>query len=132
MVEAAGVEPASEDIPHWRLHTYPEFYFRLSGLLQAGYLKDEPGEGFASFEPDSRNRLSCLVDAHGRTRRRSPVGRKPVLSGYSVIIIVCDYVYSPPFYEQQDPRYATSTSLPPSKPFRPLVKCFVYATGILF
>jgi len=23
MVEAAGVEPASENIPHWRLHTCP-------------------------------------------------------------------------------------------------------------
>jgi hypothetical protein len=26
-VEAAGVEPASENIPHRRLHTYPEFCF---------------------------------------------------------------------------------------------------------
>jgi len=24
MVEAAGVEPASENIPLWPLHTYPE------------------------------------------------------------------------------------------------------------
>ena len=24
MVEAAGVEPASENIPQWRLHAYPE------------------------------------------------------------------------------------------------------------
>jgi len=25
MVEAAGVEPASESIPQWRLHVYSEF-----------------------------------------------------------------------------------------------------------
>jgi len=26
-VEAAGVEPASENIPQGHLHTYPEFWF---------------------------------------------------------------------------------------------------------
>ena len=31
MVEAAGVEPASENIPPGRLHTYPGFCIRLSG-----------------------------------------------------------------------------------------------------
>ena len=36
MVEAAGVEPASGNIPLGRLHTYPELWIRLAGALSGG------------------------------------------------------------------------------------------------
>ena len=75
MVEAAGVEPASENNPHRPLHTYPEFWdspgqdpFR-PGSRQASLRKGSPfppqADGFGY--PASRRPF--------RTRRKSPEGR---------------------------------------------------------
>jgi len=79
-------------------------------------------------------RLSCMVlavsDAGGQKQHPCKVDaligfaekirqNGSRLSGYGVCIIVCDYVYFPPFYEKVRSRYATVASLSPSKPFRP-------------
>ncbi len=37
MVEAAGIEPASENNWQWLLHTYPEILILPECLLQDGY-----------------------------------------------------------------------------------------------
>ena len=75
MVEAAGVEPASDNIPHRLLHTYPEFFISplrpLSGRMPQGL-------ACQSFRL-MRNKLSLeailLIDALIRVRRKNPVGR---------------------------------------------------------
>ncbi len=62
MVEAAGVEPASEDIQHQSVYIRSLcFAFNASTLPKAGSCERESGKGFASDRPDSSHQLSCLA-----------------------------------------------------------------------
>jgi len=76
MVEAAGVEPASENIPHGRLHTYPKFYFssfrspfgRISESL-ARWISPTLSQALRAGYPASRRPV--------RIRRKNPAERQP-------------------------------------------------------
>jgi len=74
-VEAAGVEPASENIPLRHLHTCPEFWISLSGA--------PPGRDIHESQPVKISPHLVQASRIGypasrrpyRTRRSSPAGR---------------------------------------------------------
>jgi len=100
MVEAAGVEPASENIPHERLHTYSGFYFS-SGRSPPNRIPDSLSCRFN--RPWSRRPESAvlLVDAPSGVAGISRWNGS-CLSSYGVIIIVCDYMFSRRFTSGQE------------------------------
>ncbi len=71
LVEAAGVEPASDNIPQRRLHTWPEFWFRLSRPLQAGFLEGYLVKMFRLIRNKQPLEAILLVDALPRVRRKT-------------------------------------------------------------
>lgn len=95
------------------------FNFRGERLLQAGCFRHYPVKfnrplyrhlGLAFLLVDARAEPAGIVRLDGGS-----------LSGYCVVIIVCDYVFSAFFTSRQKTRYAAIASLSPSKPFRPLI-----------
>jgi len=95
------------------------FDFRGLRLLQAGCFRHYPVKFNLTLYRHS-GLAFLLVDAH-----TGPAGIVRLdggsLSGYCVVIIVCDYVFSAFFTSRQKTRYAAIASLSPSKPFRPLI-----------
>ncbi len=76
MVEAAGVEPASENIPSRPLRAYTGFCSRLRCLLRAGCTVGQPAE----FRLSGRRRSEETIPQVGvryRVCRRNPAGRQP-------------------------------------------------------
>jgi hypothetical protein len=51
VVEAAGVEPASDNIPHRLLHTYPEFFI---SPLEASFRQDASGASLLIISPHAQ------------------------------------------------------------------------------
>ena len=86
-------------------------------LLQAGSLSSYPDISFAGFESGVQKpgypAVDALIGSAGVIRQDGS------LSGYSVVIIVCDYIYSRQFNERAGARYAAKVSISPSKPLRP-------------
>jgi len=117
MVEAAGVEPASENFPLWRLHTYPEIWLSPLTAPSGWILKQLSRYEFRRLwirrTEAGYPAVDALIGSAGVIRQDGS------LSGYSVVIIVCDYIYSRQFNERAGARYAAKVSISPSKPLRP-------------
>ena len=91
MVEAAGVEPASGNIQHGRLHAYPELWISLLWIRFRQTLHTDSLSVFASPLQAWRGHYPAESTPEQIPQERI-CRTAAVLSGYSVIIIVCDYV----------------------------------------
>jgi len=108
-----------------------KFESRFSSLLQAGY-SEKPACKNLPF-PDQAAGISYPAKSTPLTNPQEEIcqddGR---LSGHSVVIIVCDYVYFPCLTSSRKARYAACASLSPSKPFRPLLRVISERAFLLF
>lgn len=116
ILEAAGIEPASEDIQQSASTCLSSSSVSFCGVRRGKTPLNQPRKSFACQAQDQPGSLSCL-SAFLRNRRRVPKKRHAYFLGSNGQIF-CTSVFHL-FTRWVESRHATSTSLSPSNPVRP-------------
>ncbi len=117
MVEAAGIEPASESIRHQVTTCLSSSTFSPPGVRRGRTPRDQPRRCFAPRPLGETGSLSRLVGAPETLRERA--SRTACLSIRPRLLKVLQLIFSACLTRLAGPRHATCVSLPPSNPVRP-------------